>query len=135
MKLSEIKREWYVVDAADQVVGRLASKIAMTLMGKNRPDYTPHIDGGNFVVVLNAGKIKLTGNKLDDKMYYSHTGYAGGIKEINAKDLLEKKPEEVIIKAVKGMLPKNKLAANMMKRLKVYAADEHSHDAQQPKAL
>jgi large subunit ribosomal protein L13 len=135
MKKSEIKRDWYVVDASETPLGRMSTKIAMCLMGKNKPEYTPHMDMGDFVIVINAGKVKLTGKKLDDKMYYSHSGYPGSIKEKTAKEMIEKKPEDVIIKSVKGMLPKNKIAANMLKRLKVFKYDEHKHEAQRPKKL
>ncbi len=134
-KANEIKRDWYVVDASSAPVGRLASDIAMRLMGKNKPVYTPHIDVGDFVVVVNARNAKFTGKKYDNKIYYSHTGYPGGIKEKTANELLEKKPKEVIMKAVKGMLPKNKLASKMLKRLKVYSGSEHKQQAQQPKAF
>ncbi len=131
----DITREWYVVDAENQVLGRVATRIANVLRGKNKPTYTPSVDTGDFVIVVNAAKIALTGNKLADKIYYSHSGYPGGIKSIAAGKLLEKKAEDVIRKAVKGMLPKNKLASQMLKKLKVYAGSAHPHKAQQPKAL
>jgi len=134
-KLETVKRDWYVVDAQDLVLGRLATQIANILRGKNKAIYTPSVDTGDFVIVVNADKIALTGRKLSDKVYYSHTGFPGGLKEITAGKLLEKKPEDVIRKAVKGMLPKNKLARHMMKKLKVYAGAAHPHDAQQPKNL
>lgn len=134
-KQSDIKRDWHVVDLDGQVLGRAASQIARVLRGKHKAIYTPSVDAGDFVVVVNAEKIKLTGKKLSDKMYYRHTGYPGGIRSLNAEDLLEKKPEEMIRKAVKGMLPKNKLGRQMLKKLKVYSGPEHPHKAQQPKDL
>lgn len=134
-KNEEVKRQWFVVDAEGLVLGRLATKIAMTLMGKTKPEYTPHADSGDFVIVLNAEKIRLTGKKLNDKIYYSHSGYPGGITDINAKDLLATKPADVITLAVKGMLPRNRLAFKMLTRLKVYKGAEHNHEAQQPKVL
>lgn len=134
-KLETVKRDWYVVDAQDLVLGRLASVVANILRGKNKPVYTPSVDTGDFVVVVNAEKIALTGRKLADKTYYSHTGFPGGLKEITAGKLIEKKPEDLIKKAVKGMLPKNKLSRHMLKKLKVYAGASHPHDAQQPKTL
>ncbi len=134
-KQSEIKRDWHVVDLDGQVLGRAASQIARVLRGKHKAIYTPSVDAGDFVVVVNADKIKLTGNKLSDKMYHRHTGYPGGLRSQNAATMLEKKPEDVIRKAVKGMLPKNKLGRQMLKKLKVYAGPEHPHQAQQPKEL
>ena len=134
-KKEEVTREWYLVDGENLVLGRIATRIANVLRGKNKPIFTPSVDTGDFVIVVNAEKIALTGNKLADKMYYSHSGYPGGIKSINAGKLLEKKPEEIIRKAVKGMLPKNKLARHMLSKLKVYSGPEHPHKAQQPKAL
>jgi large subunit ribosomal protein L13 len=134
-KVDEIDRRWYVVDAEDQVLGRLASKLATILMGKDKPTYTNFLDTGDFVIVVNADKVRLTGAKLDDKKYYRHSGYPGGLKEINARGLLEKRPEQVLEFAVKGMLPKNKLGKGMLKRLKVYAGEEHPHQAQQPQTL
>ena len=134
-KEQDIKREWFVVDLEDVVLGRAATEIARVLRGKHKAIYTPSVDTGDFVVVLNADKVKLTGNKLADKKYYSHTGYPGGIREINAEKLLEKKPEMVLQSAVKGMLPKSKLGRKMFKKLKVYAGGEHPHAAQQPKEL
>lgn len=131
----DITRDWYVVDVENQVLGRVATQIANVLRGKNKPTYTPSVDTGDFVVVVNAAKIALTGNKLADKTYYSHSGYPGGIKGITAGKLLEKKSEDLIRKAVKGMLPKNKLASLMLKKLKIYAGSAHPHEAQQPKAL
>jgi large subunit ribosomal protein L13 len=134
-KAENVKRDWYLVDAQDIVLGRLATQIANVLRGKNKAIFTPSVDTGDFVIVVNAEKIALTGRKLDDKVYYRHTGFPGGLKEITAGKLLEKKPEDLIRKAVKGMLPKNKLARHMLKKLKVYAGAGHPHDAQQPKNL
>jgi len=134
-KAENVKRDWYLVDAQDIVLGRLATQIANVLRGKNKAIFTPSVDTGDFVIVVNAEKIALTGRKLDDKIYYSHTGFPGGLKEITAGKLLEKRPEDIIRKAVKGMLPKNKLARHMLKKLKVYAGASHPHDAQQPKNL
>jgi large subunit ribosomal protein L13 len=134
-KNENIKRDWYVVDAQDVVLGRLSTQVANILRGKNKAVYTPSVDTGDFVIVINADKIALTGCKLADKTYYSHTGFPGGLKEITAGKLLEKKPEELIKKAVKGMLPKNKLSRHMLKKLKVYAGANHPHDAQQPKKV
>lgn len=134
-KAENVKRDWYLIDAQDMVLGRLATEIANVLRGKNKAIYTPSVDTGDFVIVINAEKIALTGRKLSDKVYYSHSGFPGGLKEITAGELLEKKPEDVIRKAVKGMLPKNKLARHMIKKLKVYAGTSHPHDAQQPKNL
>lgn len=134
-KKEEITRDWYLVDADSKVLGRIATEIANVLRGKKKACFTPSVDTGDFVIVVNAEKIALTGNKLADKMYYSHSGYPGGLKEITAGKLLEKKPEDVIKKAVKGMLPKNKLARHMLKKLKVYSGGEHPHKAQQPKVL
>ncbi|MFZ3209175.1 MAG: 50S ribosomal protein L13 [Geobacteraceae bacterium] len=134
-KKEEIIRDWYLINAEDKVLGRIATHIANVLRGKNKPTFTPSVDTGDFVIVVNANKIALTGNKLNDKIYYSHSGYPGGIKSINAGKLLEKRPADIIKKAVKGMLPKNKLGAHMLKKLKVYSSSEHPHKAQQPKAL
>ena len=131
----DVQREWYLVDATGKTLGRLASEIAKILMGKHKPTYTPHVDGGDFVVVVNAEKIHATGKKLNQKIYYRHTGYPGGLKEITLREMLQKKPEEVIRLAVRGMLPKNKLRDRRMKRLKVYAGPEHPHKAQNPKPL
>ena len=133
--VNEIEKKWYIVNAENKVLGRLASEIASRLRGKHKPTFSSFIDNGDFVVVTNAEKIALTGNKLDDKKYYRHTGYIGGIKEISAKDLLIKHPEDVLIKAVKGMLPKNKLGRAQLKKLKVYAGTKHPHAAQQPAEL
>lgn len=134
-KLENVKRDWYLVDAQDLVLGRLASEVANILRGKNKAIYTPSVDTGDFVIVVNAEKIALTGRKMADKVYYSHSGFPGGLKEITAGKLLDKKPEDVIKKAVKGMLPKNKLSRHMLKKLKIYAGANHPHDAQQPKNL
>jgi large subunit ribosomal protein L13 len=135
VKQSDIKRSWFVVDLEGKVLGRAATEIARVLRGKHKPVYTPSVDAGDFVIVLNADKVRLTGNKMADKMYYHHTGYPGGIRSINAEKLLTKKPEDLIKKAVKGMLPKNKLGRQMIKKLKVYAGGDHPHAAQQPKEL
>ena len=134
-KEQDIERSWFVVDLEDVVLGRAATEIARILRGKHKPIYTPSVDTGDFVVVLNAEKVKLTGNKLADKKYYHHSGFQGGIKEINAEKLLDKKPEMLIQAAVKGMLPKNTLGRKMFRKLKVYAESEHPHAAQQPKEL
>lgn len=134
-KEQDINRDWFVFDLEDVVLGRAATEIARVLRGKHKPIFTPSVDTGDFVVVLNADKVKLTGNKLADKKYYHHSGYPGGIREITAEKLLVKKPEMVLQAAVKGMLPKNKLGRKMFKKLKVYAGGEHPHAAQQPKEL
>ncbi len=134
-KKNEIDRTWYVFDAKDAVLGRLATKVATYLRGKNKPVFTPNVDTGDFVIVINADKIKLTGKKTTDKIYYHHTGYIGGIKARTAKELLEKKPEEIIQKAVWGMLPKNRLGRAIIKKLKIYKGGEHPHEAQAPKIL
>lgn len=133
-KPGEFEQKWHLIDAQGQVLGRLASEIATVLRGKNKPIYTPHVDTGDYVVVVNAADIRLTGNKLKDKIYYHYTGYPGGIKAITAAELLEKNPTELINTAVKGMLPKNKLGRKMLQKLKIYAGAEHSHKAQQPVA-
>jgi large subunit ribosomal protein L13 len=134
-KKSEVKRAWFVVDLNGKVLGRAAAEIARVLRGKHKAIYSPSVDTGDFVVVVNAEKVKLTGNKLDAKMYYRHSGYPGGLRSIAAGKLLEKKPEELIRKAVKGMLPRNKLGREMFKKLKVYSGGAHPHAAQQPKEL
>jgi large subunit ribosomal protein L13 len=134
-KPSDIKKNWYVVDLEGKVLGRAAAEIARVLRGKHKPIYTPSVDTGDFVIVLNADKVKLTGNKMADKIYHRHTGFPGGIRSISAEKLLVKKPEMLIEKAVKGMLPKNKLGRQMFKKLKVYAGPEHPHAAQMPKEL
>lgn len=132
---STIEREWYVVDATGHTLGRLTSEIAKILRGKNKPTYTPHIDTGDYVIVVNADKIKVTGKKLDQKIYYHHSDYVGGMKETTLREKLAKKPEDVIYLAVKGMLPKGPLGRQMIKKLHVYAGPEHNNQAQQPKAL
>ena len=134
-KNEDVQRDWYVIDATDKVLGRMASRIAMILQGKTKPIYTPHVDTGDFVVVTNAEKIKLTGNKMDEKVYYTHSGYPGGFKEIPIKKWMEKHPDRIVNLAVKRMLPKTKLGSAMLKKLKVYAGPDHSHEAQQPKTL
>ena len=134
-KPSDIKRNWFVVDLEGKVLGRAATEIARVLRGKHKPIYTPSVDAGDFVIVLNADKIKLTGNKMADKVYYHHTGYPGGIRSISAEKLLAKKPDELIKKAVRGMLPKNKLGRQMIKKLKIYSGADHPHAAQLPKEL
>ena len=131
-KPGEIARRWYVVDADGKTLGRLATAIADTLRGKNKPQYTPHVDTGDFVVVVNAEKIAVTGNKREDKKYYRHSGYPGGIKERSLNDMLERRPEEVIRHAVRGMLPRNRLARKQLTKLKVYAGPDHPHAAQKP---
>jgi len=134
-KLENVKRDWYLVDAQDLVLGRLSTQIAGVLRGKNKAIYTPSVDTGDFVIVVNAEKIALTGRKLADKIYYNHSGYTGGLKETTAGKMLETKPSELIKRAVKGMLPKNKLSRHMLKKLKIYAGASHPHEAQQPKNL
>lgn len=133
--VNEIERKWYVVDAQRQILGRLASQIASRLRGKHKPNYSTFQDTGDFVVVVNAEKVRLTGKKLEDKKYYNHSGYIGGIRERSAKEILEKSPEELLYKAVKGMLPKNSLGRAQLKKLKVYAGADHPHEAQQPETL
>lgn len=134
-KKETVNHQWFVVDAENIVLGRLATQIANVLRGKHKPVYTPSVDTGDFVIVVNAEKIALTGSKTVGKIYYSHSGFLGGIKSATAGEMLNTKPEEVIRKAVKGMLPKNKLARHMLKKLKVYAGASHPHEAQQPSAL
>ena len=134
-KAAEIERDWYVVDAEGQTLGRLASKIAPILRGKHKPIYTPHLDCGDFVIVINADKVRVTGRKLDQKIYYRHSGYPGGLKSITLREQLNRHPERVIEAAVRGMLPKNKLGRRMFKKLKVYASATHPHEAQKPKPL
>lgn len=134
-KPEDISREWFVVDAEEKILGRLATQIAHRLRGKHKPEFAPHVDNGDFIVVVNAEKIAVTGNKMADKMYYNHTGYMGGLRETNLTVMLEKKPEEVIRKAVQGMLPKNRLGRAMLKKLKIYAGPEHPHAAQNPQQL
>ncbi len=132
---STIERQWYVVDATGHTLGRLTSEIAKVLRGKNKPTYTPHMDTGDYVVVVNADKIKVTGKKLDQKIYYNHSEYVGGMKETTLREKMAKKPEDVIYLAVKGMLPKGPLGRQMIKKLHVYAGPEHQQAAQQPKEL
>lgn len=134
-KRADNKENWCVIDASDQVLGRLASKVAYRIRGKHNPLFTPHVDTGDWVVVINAEKIRLTGNKLEQKKYYRHSGYVGSIKSDTARELLEKKPEEVIKKAVQGMLPKNRLGRKLNKKLFVYAGDQHPHAAQKPEMI
>jgi large subunit ribosomal protein L13 len=133
--VKEIERKWYVVDATGKVLGRVASEIARRLRGKHKPNYSTFMDVGDFVVVVNADKVRLTGKKWDDKIYYRHSGYMGGLKQMTAKEMLEKKPEELIRKAVRGMLPKNTLGRAQLKKLKVYAGADHPHEAQRPEPL
>ncbi len=134
-KPKDANREWFIVDATDKILGRLATEITNRLRGKHKPEFAPHMDMGDFVIVINADKIKVTGQKLDKKMYYKHTNHPGGLKEKTLREMLEIKPENVIKAAVKGMLPKNKLAARQIKKLKVYAGSEHPHAAQAPTTL
>lgn len=133
--VKDIDRKWYVVDAEEMILGRLASEIATRLRGKHKTIYSTFMDTGDFVVVLNAGKVRLTGNKWDDKVYYRHTGHMGGLKQETASELRDSKPEELVYRAVKGMLPKNSLGRKQLKKLKVYTGSEHPHAAQQPEAL
>ena len=135
VKKEEVKREWYIIDAKDKILGRLASKLAYILQGKHRPDYTPHVDQADFIVVVNAEKIKLTGKKLDQKIYWRHSGYIGGLKLETARKLLERKPEQLIYLAVKRMLPRNRMRKKLLKKLKIYAGPNHPHLAQNPKPL
>ncbi len=130
-----IQRKWYVVDAEGMVLGRLATQVASILRGKHKPTYTPHVDTGDYVIILNADKVVLTGNKLDQKIYYRHTGYPGGLRETTARNMIAKKPEFVVQEAIRGMLPHNSLGRAMIKKLKVYAGATHEHQAQQPEEL
>jgi large subunit ribosomal protein L13 len=134
-KPADVRRDWYVVDADGKTLGRLATEIARRLRGKHKPEYTPHVDTGDYIVVINAEKIRVTGNKLQQKMYHHHTGYIGNLKSISLEKQLQKAPERVIETAVRGMMPKNKLGRAMFKKLRVYAGNEHQHTAQQPIAL
>ena len=134
-KKETVRRDWYVVDATDKVLGRIATEIASRLRGKHKPEYTPHIDTGDYIVVVNADKVRVTGNKVTDKIYFRHTGYPGGIKETSFGKLMETHPERAIEIAVKGMMPRNKLSKAMLGKLKIYAGGEHPHTAQQPKPL
>jgi large subunit ribosomal protein L13 len=134
-KPGEIERHWYVVDAEAKTLGRLATQIADVLRGKDKPAYTPHVDTGDFVIVVNAEKVRVTGQKLDQKIYYRHSGYPGGLRSRTLREQLERRPEEVLRKAVKGMLPKNKLASAQLRKLKIYAGPDHPHAAQNPEPL
>jgi large subunit ribosomal protein L13 len=134
-KAEDVERRWYVVDAEGQNLGRLATRIADTLRGKRKAEYTPHVDTGDFVVVVNADKIAVTGKKLDEKVYYRHSGYPGGLRQRTLREELERRPTEVLRKAVKGMLPRNRLARRQITKLKVYAGPEHPHEAQKPEPL
>ena len=134
-KPAEVTRDWYVVDVADKVLGRVATEIALRLRGKHKPEFTPHVDTGDHIVVINAEKIAVTGKKETDKIYYHHTGFPGGIKDVNVRELREKAPTRILENAVKGMLPKNSLGRAMMKKLHIYAGEEHKHQAQSPKPL
>jgi large subunit ribosomal protein L13 len=134
-KPGEITREWYLVDAEGKTLGRLATQIADTLRGKRKPQYTPHVDTGDFVIVVNAERIQVTGNKLDQKRYYRHSGYPGGLRSRTLREQLDRRPTEVLRVAVKGMLPKNRLARQQITKLKIYAGPEHPHEAQNPKPL
>ena len=134
-KPAEVKRDWYLVDASGKTLGRLASEIARRLRGKHKPEYTPHVDTGDYIVVVNAGRIRVTGRKLTDKMYYNHTGYVGNMKSQSLEQLLARTPERALQIAVKGMMPRNPLGRAMFRKLKVYAGPEHQHTAQQPQPL
>ncbi|ATD07984.1 MULTISPECIES: 50S ribosomal protein L13 [Pseudoalteromonas] len=134
-KPETVKRDWYVVDAEGKTLGRIATEIARRLRGKHKAEYTPHVDTGDYIIVINAEKVTVTGNKTQDKMYYAHSGYPGGLKSINFEKLQAKKPEMIIEKAVKGMLPRGPLGREMFRKLKVYAGNEHNHAAQQPQVL
>ena len=134
-KPETVTRDWYLIDAEGKTLGRMATEIATRLRGKHKPEYTPHVDTGDYIVVVNAEKVHVTGNKPKDKMYYDHTGFMGGIKSISFEKLIDKKPELVIERAVKGMLPKNPLGRAMFRKLKIYAGSEHKHTAQQPQPL
>ncbi len=134
-KPGEVEQNWFVVDATDKTLGRLASRVASVLRGKHKPNFTPHVDVGDFVIVVNAEKIKVTGRKLDQKLYYRHTGYPGGLRSISLREQLNRHPERVVEKAVKGMLPRGPLGRRMFKKLKVYEGPEHPHQAQQPEPL
>ncbi len=135
VRMEDVERAWFVLDAQDQVLGRVATRVATLLRGKHKGAFTPHVDGGDFVIVVNAGRVKLTGRKLDQKTYYRHSGYPGGIRSVTARRLLETHPERVVEAAVKGMLPKGPLGRKMFRKLKVYAEAEHPHAAQKPQPL
>ena len=132
LKKEEVQRQWFIVDASDKVLGRLATKVADRIRGKDKPTFTPHTDGGDYVIVINAEGIKVTGNKFNDKKYYKHSLYPGGLKTKTFREVMEKNPERLIEDAVKGMLPKNKLGKSMIKKLKVFSGSEHDHESQQP---
>lgn len=134
-KPSDIEKKWYAIDATDLILGRLATEVASIVRGKHKPSYTPSVDVGDFVVIYNAEKVAVTGNKRTDKMYYRHSGYPGGLKEASFQQLINKKPEDVIMKAVKGMLPHNRLGRQLLKKVKVYAGESHPHAAQNPEVL
>lgn len=134
-KPETVKRDWFVVDATDVVLGRLASEVARRLRGKHKPVYTPHVDTGDYIVVINADKVRVTGNKEEDKLYHRHSGYPGGLKTVNLKDVRSKNADRIITSAVQGMLPKNPLGRAMLGKLRVYSGSEHNHQAQQPKTL
>ena len=134
-KPGEVEKKWYVVDATDAILGRLSSQVATILRGKNKPEFTPNVDCGDFVIVINCNKVRLTGKKLEQKYYRHHTGYIGGLKEVQYKKIMQEKPEFAVYKAVKGMLPKNSLGEAMLTKLRVYAGSEHPHSAQQPVGL
>lgn len=134
-KPGEVEKKWYVVDATDAILGRLSSQVATILRGKNKPEFTPNVDCGDFVIVINCNKVRLTGKKLEQKYYRHHTGYIGGLKEVQYKKIMQEKPEFAVYKAVKGMLPKNSLGEAMLTKLRVYAGSEHPHSAQQPVEL
>ena len=134
-KEHEIDKKWYIVDAENKILGRLATQIAIRLRGKHKPIFTPHADVGDFIVVINADKVAMTGSKWDTKLYYRHSGYVGGLKQISARKLLEKKPDEILRQAVKRMLPKNSLGRRQLKKLKIYAGNEHPHQAQKPETI
>ncbi len=131
-KPAEVRRDWYVVDATGKTLGRLATEVARRLRGKHKPEYTPHVDTGDYLIIINAEKVRVTGNKLKDKMYHHHTGYIGNLKSLSLEQMLDKAPERVVQSAVKGMLPRNRLGRQMLGKLKVYAGPEHQHSAQQP---
>lgn len=135
LRKEDVVRKWYIIDAEGKVLGRLSTRIATVLSGKNKPFYSPHVDGGDFVIVLNAKRVQLTGAKREKKVYYRHSGYVGGLREMKAREMLDKHPDRVIKLAVKGMLPKNKLASRMLRRLKVYPDTAHPHASQSPEAL
>jgi large subunit ribosomal protein L13 len=134
-KSEDVRRDWFVVDATDKTLGRLATELASRLRGKHKPIFTPHVDTGDHIVVVNAARIRVTGNKLKDKIYHHHTGYIGNLKSISLEQLMEKQPEQALTFAVKGMLPKNRLGRAMMKKLRIFAGPEHTHQAQQPQPL